>query len=410
MNLDELLEQHPPVELLQKDKLAYVVGLIIWLPLVNDNVKKDNGYVALKSIKIENTIGRYKRYVRWLEEVGVIECDGSWQKGVVAIGYRITSNYDQLNLKRVEFTDKLIVRKLKESSEVALRDRRKYGYLWKHFKSNKLTIDKDACIETIRKYRYSDGYLYLIDKIVDRHWKFKISGDGKRLYTNITNLKKDFRKHLRYDGEALYEIDIKASQPFLFVKMICDHLNDEIGRENVLKLISMVNDENRISEDDIDAFLKSCELDLTDVYQYFKWVRMGWIYPVHNSEIKASRGYGWEDDFEVKESFYRVLFGEWNNWSQEIQVFRKSYPTISRIMQNIKGSDHRQLAIGLQLIESNAVLDVVCKRVSDELPDAPLYTIHDSILTTSEYQHHVSHIMSDELFKIVGIKPILRLK
>jgi len=165
-----------------------------------------------------------------------------------------------------------------------------------------------------------------------------------------------------------------------------------------------------MSEDDIDAFLKSFELDLTDVYQYFKWVRMGWIYLVHNSEIKASRGYGWEDDFEVKESFYRVLFGEWNNWSQEVQVFKKSYPTISRIMQNIKGSDHRQLAIGLQLIESSVVLDIVCSRIWYELPDAPLYTIHDSILTTKEYQHQVSQIMADELFKIVGIKPILRLK
>lgn len=410
LDLDVLLIKHPPVERLKNNRLAYLIGLIIWLPLVNDKVKKDNGYVALMSIKIEEKIGRYNRYMNWLEDVGIIERDGSWQEGVEPMGYRITSNYDQLNLKRVEFTDKLIVRKFEESSEVALRDRRKYNYLWKHFKLNRLTIDRDACVETIKKYRYSDGYLYLIDKIVDHQWNFKISGEGKRLYTNLTNLKKDFRRHLRYDGEALYEIDIKASQPYFFVMMVCDHLNDKIGRENVSKLISVANGESGMSEDDIDSFLKSFTLDLGDVYQYFKWVRMGWIYPVHNSDIKANGGYNWEDDADVKESFYRVLFGEWNNWSQEVQVFKKSYPTISRIMQKIKGSDHRQLAIGLQLIESNAVLDIVCKRVADELPDAPIYTIHDSILTTKEYQHQLSQIMADELLKIVGIKPILRLK
>ena len=62
----------------------------------------------------------------------------------------------------------------------------------------------------------------------------------------------------------------------------------------------------------------------------------------------------------------------------------------------------------LQHIESYLVLDVICKRISEEHPDLPIYTIHDSIATTSGKEGIVEAIMKAELAKHIGITPNLK--
>jgi hypothetical protein len=53
------------------------------------------------------------------------------------------------------------------------------------------------------------------------------------------------------------------------------------------------------------------------------------------------------------------------------------------------------------------MIDVIAKRISIEYPDAPIFTIHDSISTTAEYVDSVKTIMTEELTKAIGHAPKL---
>jgi hypothetical protein len=53
------------------------------------------------------------------------------------------------------------------------------------------------------------------------------------------------------------------------------------------------------------------------------------------------------------------------------------------------------------------MIDVIAKRISVEYPDAPIFTIHDSISTTEEYVDVVEDIMKEELSKAIGHAPKL---
>ena len=58
----------------------------------------------------------------------------------------------------------------------------------------------------------------------------------------------------------------------------------------------------------------------------------------------------------------------------------------------------------LQRIESEIMIQNVCKRISLEHPALPIFTIHDSVLTTDGNQEYVAKIIKEEAFKITGLK------
>jgi len=70
------------------------------------------------------------------------------------------------------------------------------------------------------------------------------------------------------------------------------------------------------------------------------------------------------------------------------------------------GKDH----ILLQQIESHLVLQVITKRIARERPTMPLFTIHDSIVTTEGNENYVQEIIIQEMKKAVGFGPGLRIE
>lgn len=53
------------------------------------------------------------------------------------------------------------------------------------------------------------------------------------------------------------------------------------------------------------------------------------------------------------------------------------------------------------------MVNIIAKRISIEYPNAPIFTIHDSITTTAEYIDDVERIMTEELTKAIGYAPTL---
>jgi hypothetical protein len=393
------------------NRMAYIVGLIAYLPTVYDEIIDDKGYVKLHAPKLKTIIGKYYLdYLKYLISDGIIETNNRYIVGKASKGYRYTSVYTDSELIRYDFTDKHIRKKLTEARKVKEADKKKYSYLYKWFSSGKLTIDSDAAFKLIKSHNLSEALKYSVDAIQSGIWRFKVTGEGQRLYTNLTNLKRELRQFLRYDGKELVELDIKSSQPYFFIKLIVDYLSGEIGQENALKLLSRYNGQWSPSDEEFESFLKSFNVDLSDLASYMTMIKVGLFYPTVQLIAKEKLDKGFPTDKQLKGAFFELAYSS-NRTKTDIKTaFEDEFPIVTRIMKHHKWKDHSALAIKLQQVESDAMLNVVCKSVSQKLSTAPIFTIHDSILTTKEYQHHVSQIMADELFKIVRIKPILRLK
>jgi len=71
---------------------------------------------------------------------------------------------------------------------------------------------------------------------------------------------------------------------------------------------------------------------------------------------------------------------------------------------------HATLAVLLQLIESYIMIDVVCRRIANEKPDLPVFTIHDSLVTTVGNEEYIRYVMEEEILRMVGFKPSLKIE
>ena len=393
------------------NRMAYIVGLIAYLPTVNDEIIDDKGFVKLHAPTLKTIVGKYYLdYLKYLISDGIIETNNRYIVGKASKGYRYTSVYTDSELIRYDFTDKHIRKKLTEARKVKEADKKKYSYLYKWFTSGKLTIEKDAAFKFIKSHNLSEALKYSVDAIQSGIWRFKVTGEAQRLYTNLTNLKRELRQFLRYDGEELVELDIKSSQPYFFIKLIVVYLSGEIGQENALKLLSRYNGQWSPSDEEFESFIKSFDVDLSDVASYMTMIKVGLFYPTVQMIAKEKLGKGYPTDKQLKGAFFELAYSS-NRTKTEIKTaFEDEFPIVTRIMKHYKWKDHSALAIKLQQVESDAILNVVGKSISKKLNRAPIYTIHDSIMTTQEHIDMVRDIMVSELEKYVGLKPIIKSK
>src|ERR1035437_6456285 len=76
----------------------------------------------------------------------------------------------------------------------------------------------------------------------------------------------------------------------------------------------------------------------------------------------------------------------------------------------IKKYDKTNFPRLLQTIESKLILHHVTKRIALEQPKLPLFTIHDSVVTTQGNELYVKSVLEEEMLKAIGYKPKLSLE
>jgi hypothetical protein len=105
--------------------------------------------------------------------------------------------------------------------------------------------------------------------------------------------------------------------------------------------------------------------------------------------------------------FTQVFFGKNKHTGIVRELFARDFPTVYQVIIDLKRKDHRQLAYLLQAHESKLMIDIICRRIMNELPGTFVATIHDSILTTPDKADVVRTIMTEE-FQRVGLNPTIR--
>ncbi|MFD2518217.1 hypothetical protein [Salinimicrobium flavum] len=447
----ELLEWNKEHERMDLDLTALILHFILkqqsepqeWVPLSSVILRKyDNGrYKSSEQIELlqegefieflnhqnnipgkENSCRRFRISSKYFEQ----EKDAS---NPTIHSYEIKQ---QPLLKKLEKHNRH--RKIEASSTTA--------HLTKWLESDGFTIDKEAAFSYIEEKYHSDSRKYLTryDKVVqfDPAQSYSRDGDDDRLHSIFTQLPKDLKPFVSYQGQQLIEMDVKNSQPMMFVILLEEFLQhiDDLSKSkngvkegrlrkriyNTLKKYINNNDTDYYNNNkytiDIETISYSITIilletfgspDIAEIDNFISLVNSGAIYE-KTGELLLSTGAIWQEE----DTFFTILYNKEKN-KQEISDFgslrkcgktliinalysprgkgsvrainkvKELYPSIFRIVEAFKDPNYKDFALILQRMEAKCILDHCAKNIARKYPDMPLICRHDSLSTSKAF-------------------------
>lgn len=420
-----LQQKGPQLTALREDKLLYIIYLIYNDSLTNDKALNfDYEGMALSSKILSETLqDSYKLHVSFLTDGQIIFQTRSHLVGSHCRNYIINPNLIDYPIWHTitHFTFKKRIKKFYSRQRTYAK--RKYPYLVKWFSG--LMIDYDSAEYFIRNEyiklkgavppdtlhtnlsniqdpkRQYDHANRIIKHFEKREFNFSVDGTGRRLHSLLTRCNKGLRNYITYKDSQLVSIDLKNSQPFLLLLL----MNTEFLKSDMFYELSY---RMNISQKYLCSIILplSSKIQCRKEFQRFKChVSEGSLYELFINEMQLHG----EFDQVKKDAKMGVMIALYSNKgthsSGAKKVFQKKFPLIYKFINAIKDVRYKNVAILLQRIESYLILDVVCKRIARERPSMPIYTIHDSIVTTVGNEEFVKAVMQDELLREVGVQP-----
>ena len=418
-----------------KERLIHIVGLISSIAAGNKDLVTDDGYVPINSSVIRNYFKDYLSYLDYLLHTGVLITDGIAVPEEKSLGYRFSPEYENKPMTRYVYMSARSAQPEPVLEERFNRHTRKFEhnplsdfpYLSHWYEQKKLEINPEAEEFAWNKravaYRgHSDkdpqaqyqSALYNIIALKNKEYKAQIDSNVHRLHSAITNMQKVYRNFLKYDGQELTAIDISNSQPFLLTILLNPDFWDRnsdayISISHLPDNIQMMFRPSLVSE--IRRYVASTPGN--KFQDYIREASAGTLYEfmqrgINNPDIDRSR---------VKTMILITFFSDNRYINQQTEDaflkrrFRALFPEIYHLIALCKRSRKNRFACLLQSVESEIILHRCCKRIWDEGEhQVPVFTIHDSIATTSEYVKFVRNIMDEELTKAAGVHPHFKIE
>lgn len=432
-----------------EDKIYYFLSLLSTIPARNKDLIDESGWIPINIAKVKHNIKDIVQYKNYLVNTNVLECNNLYIPGVRSCCYRWSESYFQsgfhvCNVICSHEEDVYFIEKVKEENYSDL------PYLYHWYNENKLEINPIALkyAESILNYMMRDrsrwaknthtgklkhpmiqymALLINIGKIGRKQYEIHIDSTVHRLHSVITNIQKDYRNFLSYEGQELVNIDIKNSQPYLACVLLQPEfwsINSEVPLnlfslpEDIQRSITVVGVNIKVIE-----FLQSCAEE--DFNQYKEQASRGIMYEsivdVCSKELHETINRG-----DAKTLVFYLLFSS-NQGQSDNKTINKMkaifsselFPKVAELIKIIKHryknvetpKQHNRLACLLQSIESEIILHRCCKRIWEEgNHQVPVFTIHDSIATTVEHVEYVKRIMAEELSRAIGVSPILSIE
>lgn len=470
LNIDLILEAEPPqIRPFKKDFLIYIIGLIHHAILYRKNLLEEGEFVPLSSKILQSIRHDYKAYIDYLKERNILISDGRYKVGIKCLGYFLSKKYLG-EVSEFTLTDKQLIKKLNKKKRESEREAvKELPYLKKWFDANGLEIDKGKA-EGILAMKYQEklsakykwkqkakirisqkekavlalnSWKMSINDLYNKRYYFAIDDGGRRLHTNLTTLSSDFRQFLTYDSSPLVHVDISNSQPYfsllllrsefweekIFTKskvkaslrLMCNNKIDTMPPQTLPDNFKSLKISQRIKSsiyhmvsNYILMLVKSREIQCGKEFQDFRnLVKGGKLYEYFIVEYKKRFNKQISRE-EAKEIVFCILFSE-NVFfipaaQPSTQFFYELFPNIASLFFKIKVGSHNNLSLLLQNLESQAVLHCTCSSIAKKYPNVPLFTIHDSIVTTVGNEFLVAEIMHNELLNLTGISPPLNIE
>lgn len=437
-DLEAFFNEHDSVRKLKIDNALYIVGLITELESNHRNQSEEefDNYIPLDSQLLKKVISKYNTYLELLVDEEFLDKKNYSTDKRRSNSFKIKDKYlESTEWQSYELTNPIL---LKNFDEKGLSEHHKVK--WEQVEQQRPHLirffDYDFRMETDKAYqaameksgdndRSFRTSLQIITEFRKKIWKASISIDGdNRLHTNLTRCPKAIRQFISYDGESVVGCDIKSSQPFFLAVLVTAIVKKDKSLLEKIKATKILNNEV------IDQ-LFSLELDVDELRRYANEILNGDIYlslaehiefkynedgkpyrDVYNSkgirkrgEFKPRRSVPYKSERDlVKQVFMEILYSSPDTRIPEATVFRKQYPSIHKIVTCLHDNNVK-FSYLLQYIEAYILLDEVAFRFSKEFPDIPIWSIHDSLVTTEQHKETLKDFIVKEIKSITGLKP-----
>lgn len=454
-NLDAHLQRYPPdlhrLPNFNRDHFVHILSLIYWIPARNKDLRErmENGYVPINKQLLQGKVHDYLPYFDYAINTGVLERDGVVIKGKKSQGYRFKPPFRQQPPVPVEYVTRAFCEGSKKSFQADVEKIRKeyndtYDHLLRWLRPGKLAIDADTAGKVLLRRREAqllnpalqekkrsrrrgqprqlkdpnDQYAYAlanVEAIAQGSMFCVVDGTGGRLHTPLTTLKSELRHLLTYNGQRLVSVDIANSQPYLAAALF--NVNNPKSQAGARRLPQAIKDierqqQTKYKEEITNPLMLETLSELSekqDVKHFMYLVGTGELYDFLKEKYTETFGEQYANKRELKSALMEVFFSS-NAYrgSKTKNFFEELFPSVSRAFALIKRVDKRHLPILLQQLEAWVILERVTKRISRRNPQIPLFTIHDSIVTTKPHVDLVERLLEEELTKLTGISPTLR--
>lgn len=417
----------------------YIITTIIKSQNTYKNKELENVPVPLNATILKGIRSDYNEYINWLIEQEVIFKAENYEVGVSSNKYRfadfiLPTIYDNISSIVVEMkgleSDNVIV----ANSLSNLPIYKANEHLLKWF-DNKITVDFEKANKYIEDTVFWESECFDF-KHSKFHWIQQVSAlnnkvyhatrneqSDYRLHTILTNLKKNIKPFIKYDGKNLVCYDLKNSQPFFFIYLIDSIINKN---KNINPILHRVyNDKYIFMLQNINEIL--CQKGFQEEYVIFKrWVLDGKIYEEMEGVIRPTKCLGSYfvnkynksknitarkkvDSVRVmmKGIIFTLFFSGVNTRNPDYKTFKNAFPNLVAVIELFKENNNADFSKVLQNIEADCIIDFVSKKIAVEHPEMPLFSIHDSLSTTEDFGEILKTLMPLYVLEYTGLLPIV---
>ncbi len=211
---------------------------------------------------------------------------------------------------------------------------------------------------------------------------FVVIDDNNRIHSLFSQTPRQYRDCFRINGEPIFEVDVHACQPCLFLNIVTDELNyKKSHKKSLLEYTSEYMD----LADYVDNIQNGTFY--TNLYKKYK-----------KKEIHAVDLGKFKKDLLAKVFFAKLPVTE----RGIVRIFNENYPTIYAILKKLKTKDgYASIANRLQVIESE-IMDAAITMLKKDSPEWYL-RFHDAILCKEQNCATAIKILNEVIKNKMGI-------
>jgi len=440
LDIKELVSKLGLSEIKSKNLKTKIYFFISRLVITYQNVETfEEGSIRICTKEIGRIFGHHRKLVMdLLMEEGVIYKTIDYAVGGKCNRYILNKSLQESELRFITLNYEY---KNKNEKQYSLLD----SFFNQHLKLNGVYNSVHDIVRGIIPYIQNDEELKVfknklgiwiqnIEDINNNKTWHKRSTTNYRFNSSITNLHRVFKNHLTYNEKQMVQVDIKSSQIYLLASI----LNYNFFKSNTDKSFStLINKRNTNKENviyymfsplmhaqfskskgrrfqaSLSSLLRERPIDHHE-FQKFREAPFSEDFYSHLFELEFHRQPNPSERDSVKSDIMYVLFEGNRNHRKRVQGVRlinKYYPfvnkTIEYLIDTVGGRD---FAVLLQRLESHLVIDQVVPRFHKECPRAPIFTIHDSIITDEKHSLILEKVMRETLLMETQIEPGLKVE
>ncbi|AVR44791.1 hypothetical protein C7S20_05645 [Christiangramia fulva] len=429
---------------LKFDVICFFIHLISYRSSISRKISK-YGYVRLQAKLLKKYHHEYKIYLEFLEKHRFIKTQPYSIKKHRAKGYKL--NHPKKSQKIIRYIpEDFVIRKKLSHDKLEKRSKadKTTGHLTQWLTSEHLSVHYNEGLNYLQDVKMKDSKRYsrryLLEMLNNGVIYYQREGKDNRLHSILSNCPRDLRRFIAYKGnETLISCDMKSSQPFLLaglLNLLFLSKEDSSSKERVQECISSIVD--REVRDGIVSSISTMipetmeEVDIRGIELFVYLVTKGDLYDhiashfsdeflhsiqtplgISDQFFNEKKQYKEWVEFDslrdyVKKAIMEFLYSSTQNKEKRCKEVRRFLPpAVSNIVDDFKIDNKTYFPIFLQNLEAYLILDRITKKISHQYPEIPLFTIHDSIVTTELFAMTVKEAMEDDLQEFFGIRPLI---